>query len=475
MVSTSTPSQPKRVILNKRRLKPSSSLNNHKKFTNHMLTSPKFYSRKDLMNVNLHRNVLDLLEYIREKESFLKSFSKNFCRNSSVDCQIFQNSEYHPFIESNFIYEFNPPKIEELRGLRVAAVDGGLGFQEYLGLRLTMVKVAVVQYEFQSGFSPVIRNFPPLRHDENYAFYSDFGGPLNDSTSTLAGLRRTLAENSMLLQFLKSEPNTPDLVILDGSITPPLEPYLYQGDDKISSNFTAVLQSYYELYSFCESHRILLVGSIKDTRSTNLRDLIIRAFPKYLSSYKSMHKLQKISYRKYLQRFSDIDLLFEILKPKERSIIFRCDKWDQYRINNSELKYLKKIPIYASYIQISSFDVPLRLEFLGMNENRDQASISGKMYKILEILFPLSQIHPQCSLPLPQIEVHLRAHLREEELELIARQLETKFKVAHLKDISQKEYDDVRNRSKSETEEIMRKSAYSTFLKKRHERMDNIF
>lgn len=422
---------------------------------------PEFFSKETLLTLNMATHVESIFQYAQKEEDFINVFSKEFCRNPNLDLTTFSGAGYQPFLEKQCIQPIAPFSLPSLNGIRIAAVDGGLGFRQYMGLQITLIKVAVVMYEFKSTKKTAIYNFPPLHRDENYCLYSDQGALIENSGKILAGLRRTISENSMLLSFLKSAPEKPDIVILDGSLNFPPSPITLHNKETISKHYQACITSYIKLYQYCSQNRINLVGSIKDTHSTAFRDLLKRSLPFFLSKINSIKQLQKIGYRKFLDQFFDSNLFFKILQPFERTSIIATEfSTIPPHIPQATLR---KFPLMSTYVQLSLFDVPLRLEFLG---SEDLLSSIQQFSNIIRILYPLSNINPQCTLPIPQLEAHLRAHLREEETEVLVRQLKTQYQVkkfqSHSKSVSQ-------DRDKSKTPK------FSTFLDSRHDRMDTLF
>ena len=111
-------------------------------------------------------------------------------------------------------------------------------------------------------------------------------------------------------------------------------------------------------------------------------------------------------------------------------------------------------------MQLSPYDTPLRIEFLG---SEDKTSSVSKFSRLIRILYPISSINPQCTLPIPQLEAHLRAHLREEEMEVVVRQLKTQYQIKKMENMAEINTD------------LSIKSYYSTFLNSRHDRMDSLF
>ncbi|UYP45708.1 hypothetical protein NEF87_001993 [Candidatus Lokiarchaeum ossiferum] len=422
---------------------------------------PQFFSKESLLTLNMAVHVESIFQYAQNQEEFLEILSSEFCRNSKLDLSTFSSAGSQPFLENRCILPITPYTLPSLNGIRIAAVDGGLGFRQFMGLQITLIKVAVVMYEFKSSQKTTIYNFPPLHREENYCFYSDQGAFEENSGKILAGLRRTISENSMLLSFLKTNPEKPDIVILDGSLNFPPLPISAHNKKTISEHYQTCVESFIRLYQYCNQKRINLIGSIKDTHSIAFRDLIKRSLPFFLSKMNSAQQLKKISYRKYLDQFFDSTLFFKILQPFERTSIIAAESTT---IPKSISKATPlKFPLMASYVQLSSFDIPLRLEFLG---SEDPASSIQKFSNLIRILYPLSNINPQCTLPIPQLEAHLRAHLREEEMEVIVRQLKTQYQVKKSQSLSKQWINEKFSQKKAH---------FSTFLDSRHDRMDNLF
>ncbi len=436
--------------------------------------TPTFFSKDQLLSLNLSNHAEQIFKNIQGKEQFLNIFLNAFKKSQKIDLSTFSSPDFKPFFEPKLIIPVSPYSISQLRGLRIAAVDGGLGLRQYLGVQLTLIKVTVVLYDFNSyGGTPSIRNFPPIYNDEYYSLFSD-DLPISENLGrTLAGLRRTLAENSMLLNFLRSESNLPDLVLLDGSLLPP-PPLIYQKNPEIINQFyDACIESYEELYEFCNEHNIILIGSVKDSRSTMFRDLLNRALPFLIAHYSSLKSLQDIPYRKHLKSFTDSEFIFKIIPPKHRSPVYCIDPDISRRFNKINTS-IKKIGVFGSYVQISPYDIPVRFEFLS---KLDSDYIKKRINLIANILFPISQINPQCTIPLPQIEAHIRAHLPDTEIELITNQLESQFKIKHLSSLEKNinAAPTKNNMPKGFDSSLPFKSYYGTFLTKRHEKLDKMF
>lgn len=437
-----------------------------------------FYSKNDLLNVSLHHHIMYLKAHLNDKAEFMKNFRENFIKNPNLDCQIFQSSNVRVFYEKKFQYRLPEVAISDLKGLRITAVDGGVGIEEYLGLTLTMIKVAVVNYNFNFRSHPNINKFPPPQRDENYAFFSDVGDKSHDKPRKLANLRRVLAENTLLLQFLQSTASLPDLVILDGSIFPPPKTASSIQQSELHELYQSCISSYLKLYSFCENNGIFLIGSVKDTKTAVLRNILLRAFPSYLGNIEQMDDFYHINYRDLLKNYIDSELVYHALPPHHRTLLFQYSfGLDlKYMYPESIQNYFRHTPVVASYCQISKYDLPLRIELL---QPSDENSLKDRFLKILKLILPLSKITPECSLPLPQIEAHLQAHIREEEMALVSQMFENQFRISHFKDQNQPQHcpsnkqplpNDYINSNFSDTKEWL-----GTFFKPRHDRLDRIF
>ncbi|MHA1610984.1 MAG: DNA double-strand break repair nuclease NurA [Promethearchaeota archaeon] len=470
-----------------------------------------FRSRIDLLSMDLKAQIQAIKAHLSQKTSFLDKFRREFCQSTSIDLTQYGTSSFSPFLESTFFHALDPIAMESLRGKVIAAVDGGTGVREYLGLDITLIKVALVIYDFADPFHPNISYYPMLENDENYSLYTDFGANRASNVGALVNFRRILAENTIVLQMLENVNPLPDVIILDGSLQiPPVANFytLIHSHPKLCYN---VFDSYRRLYERCNRKGIALIGSVKDSKIPQLRDLILRALPFYLKAFFSAgqgNSLLTVNYRQRLQGFSDYELLFQILEPSFRTAIVHQQK--DFRLNPPSLSNFSasvnnpsdsegihalsqlfgiKFPyeIMYTYLRFSKQDLPLRFEFLVNPKSTNQQNIS-MFHESIQILSPISVIESQCTLPLPQIEAHLRAHLPPQELEMIVKPITAQFNVplqGGYDNFSSAEVPPVASLKHSETfpvdsSEISSPitsgaSTFSPFFEKRHVRLDQLF
>lgn len=457
--------------------------------------SSQFSSKADLLAVNLDAHIDKVYEFQKDKERFFAVLRQALTGSTPVDFGSYGSPEYSPFKEGSFCQPISPYSFPQFNGLRIAAVDGGLAIRKHLGLQFSLVKAALVVYKFNATPKPVINYFPPLKDNNFYQFFTDIGVFKSDSGAQLAGLRRATAENQMVLKYLTSTPELPDILILDGSILPPPAPFLLQKNAVIMESYRECLRTYISIYKKCEARGVLLVGSVKDSYSTNFRDLLLRALPIFLKKYPALSGLRRFPYRQFLTNFTDSDLIYNLLPGKTRSCIFRYRKNLQgsqkkdivngmgapgahnpgspqesdpglFTADQSEFgSFLRKaqLDVYASYMQVTKMDEPLRLEFIGPN---DGGELQRRMELIASLLYPLSAINPSCTLPVPQIEAHNVSHLPDQELDVITNQLEREYFIRYFahNPLPREEFDISGSGP----------SLNRPFWSKRHDRMDSI-
>jgi NurA domain-containing protein len=456
-----------------------------------------FLSKERLVSLDLDEHVKQIYERAKDKEEFIKIFMELFCENEYINFDSYSHQSFQPYTEKKLVNDYSSIKFSDLSGLRIVAVDGGLGIRSYLGVQLTLVKSSIVIYEFNRDTGPNITYFPPINQNDNYCFYSDFKQFSEKFTTQIAGLRRSYTENTMLLRYLQKTEQIPDVILLDGSLLPPPPIQLSYENKNYLENYSECVKSYQDLYNLTKEKGIILLGSVKDTHSTKFCELLARSIPFFLRKYKELKPFQELPHRQLIHYFTDSEFFFKILKPRQRSLAFRYDmdikNLDSKISNSSNQGYNNlhntndmnfngrkvvseenKEYVFATYLQISPFDLPLRIEFLNQANPK---KIAQKVNTIAKILYPLAKMNNRCTLPLPQIEAHLRAHISDEEMEMVSQQLERKFYVKYLS----KNNDEIRNNLISYqrfTEDWDKKQIdmpvktyYSTFLGRRHDRM----
>jgi len=133
---------------------------------------------------------------------------------------------------------------------------------------------------------------------------------------------------------------------------------LFSKDPEISIKYDRLLREYHKLYLNCKENGIILVGSIKDTRTSALCHLLQESIQLLHSNGTDLTDFININYRQIIDYFSDLDLFNRILDKSERSCIFNC-KRDIEKIRDNgikkEIPYYFPLSFYAFYITIFPF------------------------------------------------------------------------------------------------------------------------
>lgn len=410
-----------------------------------------FHSRIDLLSIDMQDQIAALRKHILEQNQFLDILGKEFFENPSIDLSSYGKPN-SPFLDKQFFHSLSTDDLRVLQGKKIIAVDGGVGIRECMGLDITLIKVAVVLYDFTDPHHPTIDYYPSLEKDEIFTLYSDLGCDRISNLSSLVNIRRLLAEISIVLRMLIKHGQIPDIIIFDGSIQFPPSASFYPLIQQYPKLCYDLISSFQRLYRICQEQEISLIGSVKDSKKTQFRDLLIRSLPTLLRNSSLITKparLLQINYRKQLHAFSDYELLHHILPDKTRApmvhhhLCFQINppsltslsmdrttstSIEETRILSSLFGLKYEYDILYSYLRFSSQDLPLRFEMLCPN-TQDLVYSSNKFKEIINILSPITAIEAQCTLPLPQIEAHLRAHLSESEFSIIIQPLTGQFKL----------------------------------------------
>lgn len=356
-------------------------------------------------------------EYL-EIESLKSEFSELILKNiTELNFSSF-NSNPRFYIKENYIKKTIP--ISNLRGLNVVSVDGSSVTKKYMNVDFSFLKAIAVKYYFKENHIANIKYFPDLSGFNNYLVQGNF---LNRDESTVdikISMDMRYMEINLLNELIKKSDDI-DLIIIDGSIVIMPINFLFSKDPDISKKYDLLLKEYNRLYSSCKEKGIILVGSIKDTRTSSLSNLLAESIQLLKPSNIKLSGFLDINYRDVIKYFSDIDLFNRILGKSERSCIFVCKREiDKIRDTGikKEIPYYFPLTFYAFYLKTTKLDTPCRIEFF-IDEKHSLEKASSKADLISSILLPISSTNEQYGLPIPQIEAHRRAVFKPNEIDLL--------------------------------------------------------
>ncbi len=359
-------------------------------------------------------------EYIQLEET-KKNFADLILKN-------FKNLDFSEFLDYTkfYIKEKYIKKSADsscISGLNIVSVDGSSAVKRFMNVDFSFLKAICVKYYFYNdGKSAKIKYYPDLSGFNNYSVQGNYYNREENVIESKVSMDMTFMEINLLNNFIEHSTSSDiDLIIIDGSIVIMPINLLFSKDPEISIKYDRLLREYHKLYLNCKDNGIILVGSIKDTRTSALCHLLQESIQLLHSNGTDLTDFININYRQIIDYFSDLDLFNRILDKSERSCIFNC-KRDIEKIRDNGIK--KKIPyyfplsFYAFYLKTAKFDIPCRIEFF-MEEKHSIKKASEKADLISSMLLPMSSMNEYYGLPIPQIEAHKRAVFKPDEINLL--------------------------------------------------------
>ncbi|MBN2478471.1 DNA double-strand break repair nuclease NurA [Candidatus Micrarchaeota archaeon] len=312
--------------------------------------------------------------HIREMNEKTRGTAKNL-RNSSM---IFPQA-----MERDLIKKVEKKEINK----RIAAVDGGLLFQEMHGVDLVVGKAAAAEFVYKEGKLSEYRHYPDPFPKPSYAIETGLDEMESNSFRSLFRLSLEIDCAVGTAEELK-----PDVIFLDGSIVP-LPSDKPQEGSSVYSKYLEVLEKYKKLYKKCEEENIILAGIIKDSRGRRFLDSIKSAVP---------------------VKSSDTVFLNHLLEKGERTFAVK------YTENSSRHPVMRDLKewgdkIAVLYIKSVEEDKPLRVEFLSSNVQYDEMA---------SLVYTLSSINKTYGYPAVLIEADLRAMMDPKEMERMQKTLQ---------------------------------------------------
>jgi len=357
-------------------------------------------------------------EYI-EIEELRKHFVKIVLTN-------YENLDFSEFIKypKYHIKESRIKKIVSpscISGLNIVSVDGSSVTKSFMNVDFSFLKAIAVKYYFyKNGEFAKIKYYPDLNGFNNYSVQGNFVNRTENIVENKTSFDMKFMEIQILNELIEKSDDI-DLIIIDGSIVITPINLLFSQDPEVSLTYDRLLKEYHKLYSNCKEKGIILVGSIKDTRTSALSHLLRDSIQLLRPSKSFLKDFLDINYRQVFDYFSDLDLFNRLLEKFERSCIFNC-KTEIDKIRDTgikkEIPYYFPLTFYAYYIKTAKYDAPCRIEFF-MDEKHDFQSASEKADLISSILLPISDKNDYYGLPIPQIEAHKRAAFRNSEIDLL--------------------------------------------------------
>jgi hypothetical protein len=374
----------------------------------------------------LLQNIHNIAEEYKEVELLKKKFVSAV--NHNLD-----KLDFSKFIKfPNFDIKENLIKKKvaqsNISGLYVVSVDGSSVIKRFMNVDFSFLKAIAVKYYFYKNHSSKIEYYPDLSGFNNYIVQGNYFNREEHAVDAKISIDMTFMEINLLNKLIEKKPNI-DLIIIDGSIVIMPINLLFTQDIEIAKKYDRLLREYQKLYRSCKENGIILIGSIKDTRTSALTNILGNSILMSKPNYTHLSEFVEINYRQVIQYLSDMDLFHRILQKAERSCIFTCKK-DIDKIRDTgikkEIPYYFPLNFYAFYLKTTHYDTPCRIEFF-KDEQQSFKDAIERADLISSILLPISSLNEYYGLPIPQIEAHKRAVFKPSEIDLLFNNLSRKI------------------------------------------------
>jgi hypothetical protein len=348
-----------------------------------------------------------LVEEIEKIESTRKKFGAVLSDiKGSIDIAKF------PAVATNVAETTFTKRIDatDLSGLRIAGIDGGLVRKRFRSMDLILTRGIAVVFSFESKEGPIVDFFPK-------AFPEPSIRPVmltlpSQELDQLASLERVAAELRVTIAIL--EEFDTDVILVDGSLFyhPRDRP---QNGSAVYEKFQEVTALYRQLYTKATKKKTILVGIVKDSRSTRIVSVLGDILPHILRAPSAFEKMQGIDYRWLLRISRDCDLLDTFLEEGERTFAFRyAAELVQNSNSLSDDLSVWASSIWVTYLKTATDDLPVRIEVLAGKEEPIK-----QIDKALSVVLPLSWQHPEYGIPTPILEADARAKISLNETQLV--------------------------------------------------------
>lgn len=371
-------------------------------------------TKEQLLLHDLKSIAQDLVVLEHQKKDFANIVLNNL---DTLDFSEFLESPKYLIKESRLKKLLEPVNI---RGLNIVCVDGSSVVKSFLDIDFSFFKAIAVKYYFNENHDAHISYYPDLTGFNNYSIQGNYINQEEQAIAAKTSIDMTFMEIDLLNKLIKKSDDI-DFIIIDGSIVIMPINLIFAKDYAVAKKYDRLMQEYQRLYSNCKEKGIILIGSIKDTRTSALTHLLKDSILYLKPSYSHLREFLEINYRVIVDYFSDLDLFNRILHKSERSCIFQCKK-EIEKIRDTGLK--SQIPnyfpleFYAFYLKTTPYDAPCRIEYF-VDEKHTFQEASEKADLIASTLLPISNLNAYYGLPIPQIEAHKRAVFNPEEINLL--------------------------------------------------------
>ncbi len=290
----------------------------------------------------------------------------------------------------------------------VAGVDSGFVSKRLASVDIVLIRAVGVVFNYEKGKLGSAEYFPNF-----FRFPEPHLGA--------ASLEQDEAEQSKSLMRLYEEVNTakkvielhkPRYLFIDGSIVPQYQDKPRK-DSEIAKDYSGIISEFQSLYSLAEKSGCTLIATVEDSRGSRFRQILQDGIIPH----------EPVMQRSQLDGMLDSSFLDYFLDAGERSCAFTYTKNIRQHPVLQDFDSEWSGRIYGLYVKPSSFDRPLRVEFICKNPQE----ISKKADEAASVAFALSSMHREYAYPSVLIEADLRAKLKNDEIEIVVNKIMDKL------------------------------------------------
>ncbi len=321
-------------------------------------------------------------------------------------------------IEDRFVTKV---KADDLKSLKVGAVDGGIVQTKLHGVNLVVGRAAAVIFDFKNS-ALFNTNYYPDAFPSTRIFH--FSAPINERDYAVSlSLERQLMEIKTAEEAV--EKFSPDLILLDGSVLP-LGMDKPEKDSPAFKRYENLIQTYLSLYRTCTKKKAQLAGVIEDSSGLRLTTLLKeKVVPGIIQSSEFDGGVLDILEKNkgILENTNDSNMIFYILDIGERTCVY------SYSADSEKHQILRDLEdyggkIFSFYLKTVPFDRPVRIDFV--SESDMQEKVTKIANDIAAKVLAMSAHNETYGFPSILIEADARAKLSERDLDLIYQRLKDK-------------------------------------------------
>ncbi|MHA1115822.1 MAG: DNA double-strand break repair nuclease NurA [Candidatus Heimdallarchaeaceae archaeon] len=358
---------------------------------------------------NLEQAISNIIKVIKEYNKHRKLFQDLFRKvKYQLDPSSFPEAFQFNTKDTSFIVQV--PQ-SSTTGLKYAGVDGGIIHRSMNFFDVALIRAVGVLFYHNKDEKPKVKYFPEKNPFPDILTSVE---PLaQNEIDYLITLWRIQKEIRCAIDLLEND--SPDILILDGSVLPVIDVKSIQGNDFLFSQYLRLKALYRRLYILSRKKRCLLCGVIKDSRSAILTRKLSLILP-HLSKRPEFKELLDIDYRPIVKQLRDTDLLFNVLDINERTFESHLCKFNEYE------KDLEDFDIHFFYLKTAEYDTPLRVEFpILFSDSTNLAQT------ISSLICSISTFHPEYGLPSVIIEADARAKIREDDADILIDEISSRI------------------------------------------------